>query len=121
MHGTLRSSSKVALVEVIPEYSPYISSGKLKLFVVGPLENADYTEAMKGVDAVVHTASPVEFGGENFRESHLKPALEGTRGVLRAVAKEKNVKSVVYTSTFGEFYAAVPLLLRSESHHRSRW
>lgn len=74
---------------------------------------------MRGVDAVVHTASPAEFGGKEFRESHLKPALEGTRGVLKAIAKEKNVKSVVYTSTFGEFYASVPPLLRSESHHRS--
>ncbi|OXG48049.1 oxidoreductase [Cryptococcus neoformans] len=101
VNGTLRSNSKVAAVEAIPEYSPYLSSGKLKLFIVGPLENADYSEAMRGVDAVVHTASPAEFGGKEFRESHLKPALEGTRGVLKAIAKEKNVKSVVYTSTFG--------------------
>lgn len=36
---------------------------------------------------MVHIASPVEFGGEEFRESHLKPALEGTRGVFKAVAE----------------------------------
>lgn len=60
-------------------------------------------KGIRGVDAVVHIASPVEFGGEDFRESHLKPALEGTRGVSKAVAEEKNnVKSVVYTSTYGE-------------------
>ncbi|ODN83671.1 hypothetical protein L202_01768 [Cryptococcus amylolentus CBS 6039] len=101
VHGTLRSESKRSAVEAIPEYAPYLASGKLKLFTVGPLESADYEEAIKGVEAVVHTASPVEFGNEGFREKHLGPALEGTKGVLEAVAREASVKSVVYTSTFG--------------------
>ncbi|WVQ72100.1 hypothetical protein IAR50_001645 [Cryptococcus sp. DSM 104548] len=101
VHATLRSPSKLPAVQAIPEYKPYLASGQLKLFVVGPLESADYGEAIKGVESVVHTASPVEFGDEGFREKHLGPALEGTRGVLRAVMGEKSVKSVVYTSTFG--------------------
>jgi len=57
---------------------------------------------VKGVDAVVHTASPVEFGNEDFRELHLAPAVNGTRGVLEAAGKEESVKSVVMTSTYGE-------------------
>ncbi|WVQ85135.1 hypothetical protein IAT38_007300 [Cryptococcus sp. DSM 104549] len=101
VHGTLRNSSKEASVKAVPEYAPYIASGHLKLFVTGSLENGDYSEAIKGVDAVVHTASPVEFGGEEFRESHLKPALQGTTSVLEAADREKSVKAVVYTSTYG--------------------
>ena len=57
---------------------------------------------MKGVDAVVHTASPVAFGEESFGKEHLDPAVNGTRGVLEAVAREEGVKSVVTTSSYGE-------------------
>lgn len=72
--------------------------------MTGPLEDActDWGPAVKGVDAVVHTASPVEFGNEDFRELHLAPAVNGTRGVLEAAGKEESVKSVVMTSTYGE-------------------
>ncbi|WVO13093.1 hypothetical protein L204_100704 [Cryptococcus depauperatus] len=101
VHGTLRSAAKKADVEAIPEYKSYINSGNLKLFVTGPLENGEYSEAIKGVDAVIHTASPVAFSGEEFEKTHLEPALKGTQSVLRAAAKEKSVKSVVYTSTYG--------------------
>ncbi|WWC85474.1 uncharacterized protein L201_000338 [Kwoniella dendrophila CBS 6074] len=101
VRGTLRSSSKKEDVLRIPEYKQYIDSGKLELYVTGSLENGDYSEAIKGVDAVVHTASPVEFGGEEFRETHLAPAQKGTTTVLDAAAKEKSVKSVVVTGTYG--------------------
>ncbi|WVQ64474.1 uncharacterized protein L199_002641 [Kwoniella botswanensis] len=101
VRGTLRSPSKKDEILAIPEYKPYVDSGKLELFVTGSLENGDYTEAIKGVDAVVHTASPVEFGDAEYRESHLAPALQGTTSVLEAAAKEPSVKSVVVTGTFG--------------------
>ena len=50
---------------------------------------------------MVHTASPVEFDPDSFEEKHLKPAVQGTRGVLEAAAREVSVKSVVMTSTYG--------------------
>ncbi|OCF37909.1 oxidoreductase [Kwoniella heveanensis CBS 569] len=101
VRGTLRSESKRAAMNAVPELAPYAKSGKFQLFVTGPLENGDYTEAIKGVDSVVHTASPVEFGDEEFKDSHLAPALQGTVSVLEAAGKEPSVKSVVYTGTYG--------------------
>ncbi|TYJ55785.1 hypothetical protein B9479_003563 [Cryptococcus floricola] len=101
VHGTLRSNSKRTAVEAVPEYAPYLASGHLKLFAVGPLESADWSAAIKGVDSVVHTASPVDFGQDDFRENHLKPAVYGTKGVLQAAAKEAGIKSVVVTSSIG--------------------
>ncbi|WVQ72099.1 hypothetical protein IAR50_001644 [Cryptococcus sp. DSM 104548] len=98
VHATLRSPSKLPAVQAIPEYTPYLASGQLKLFVVGPLEEADYGEAIKGVESVVHTASPLSFG-DDFTGMHLRPAVQGTRGVLEAVAREKGIKSVVLTSS----------------------
>ncbi|KAK8844562.1 hypothetical protein IAR55_006409 [Kwoniella newhampshirensis] len=99
VRGTLRSESKRAAVLAVPEYAPYLDH--LELFVTGTLENGNYTEAIKGVDAVVHTASPVEFGEDEFRETHLAPALQGTKTVLETAATEESVKAVVYTSTYG--------------------
>ncbi|ODN90794.1 oxidoreductase [Cryptococcus wingfieldii CBS 7118] len=101
VHGILRSNSKRAAVEAVPEYAPYLASGRLKLFAVGPLESADWRAAIEGVDSVVHTASPVVFGQDDFRENHLKPAVDGTKGVLQAAAKEAGIKSVVLTSSIG--------------------
>ena len=57
------------------------------LHVTGPLENGDYTDAIKSVDAVVHTAGPVAFDSEHFEERQLKTALDGTMGTFEAVAK----------------------------------
>lgn len=86
----------------IPEYKSYVESGHLQLYATGSLEDGHYDEAIKGVDAVVHTASPVEFDKTNFKEDFLKPALNGTKGVLEAAAKEDSVKAVVMTSTYGQ-------------------
>ncbi|WWC57766.1 uncharacterized protein I303_100301 [Kwoniella dejecticola CBS 10117] len=101
VRGTLRSPSKKQEILDIPEYKPYVENGQLQLVVTGPLENGDYTEAVKGVDAVVHTASPVEFGDEEFRESHLGPAQKGTTTVLEAASNEPTVKAIVVTGTYG--------------------
>ncbi|ORY30801.1 putative oxidoreductase [Naematelia encephala] len=100
VHATLRSDSKKAAVEASP-LGPYISSGQLELFVTGSLETGDYSKAIAGVDAVVHTASPVEFSDKDFETVHLAPALEGTKRVMDAAVKEESVKAVVYTSTYG--------------------
>jgi nucleoside-diphosphate-sugar epimerase len=88
----------------MPEYQEFIHSGKLELHVTGDLLDGDYTKAIKGVAAVVHVASPVEFGDKEFKESHLAPAVHGTRGVLDAAAKEASVKAVVMTGTIGMSY-----------------
>ncbi|WVR03232.1 hypothetical protein IAU60_000223 [Kwoniella sp. DSM 27419] len=101
VRGTLRSESKREEMNAVPELKPYAEAGKFQQFVTGSLENGDYSQAMQGVDAVVHTASPVEFGDKDFIESHLGPAQQGTASVLDAAAGERSVKSVVVTSTIG--------------------
>ncbi|WWC67151.1 uncharacterized protein I206_101058 [Kwoniella pini CBS 10737] len=101
VRGTLRSSSKEQEILNIPQYKKYVENGQLKLYVTGSLENGDYSKAIKGVDAVVHTASPVGFAGDEFRKTHLDPAKQGTVTVLEAATKEPSVKSVVVTGTYG--------------------
>ncbi|KAK1921477.1 hypothetical protein DB88DRAFT_443318 [Papiliotrema laurentii] len=98
VHGTLRSDPDKYNFAATP-LAPYITQGQLKLFTVGPLESADWTEAIRGVEAVVHTASPVDFTPEDFVKRHLEPAVRGTVGVLEVAAGESGVKSVVLTGS----------------------
>lgn len=103
VRGTVRSPSKLASVASSAALAPYIKEARLELVLVGPLESlsTNWQDAVRGVDAVVHTASPVAFGDDDFREQHLAPAVNGTKGVLEAAAKEGSVKNVVMTSSYG--------------------
>lgn len=68
-----------------------------------------FLDAVKGVDFVIHTASPVNYAlREDVERSVIDPALDGTLAVLRAAAKEGSVKRVVLTSSM---VAALPVNL----------
>jgi nucleoside-diphosphate-sugar epimerase len=65
-----------------------------------------YDEAVKGVDYIIHCASPIPtFGGPNppakeqYEEYFIKPAQSGDIGMLESAAKGSSVKRVVMTSS----------------------
>jgi len=58
-------------------------------------------EAVKGVDGVIHTASPFILGAKDFEKELYTPSLDGTVNALKSVKKNApNVKRVVITSSF---------------------
>ena len=58
-------------------------------------------EAVKGVDGVIHTASPFVLQVEDNERDLLDPAIKGTTEILKAVQKyAPQVKRVVITSSF---------------------
>ncbi|KAJ9477211.1 NADPH-dependent methylglyoxal reductase GRE2 [Pseudozyma hubeiensis] len=61
-----------------------------------------FDDAVKGVDAVLHTASPFHFNVEGDpKRTLINPAVNGTRNVLSSILKHgSNVKRVVITSSF---------------------
>ncbi|MFE4468749.1 NAD-dependent epimerase/dehydratase family protein [Leifsonia sp. NPDC056824] len=63
------------------------------------LDDAGWTEAVDGVDAVLHVASPVHLGPVDDEDDVIVPAREGTLRVLRA-ARDAGVPRVVLTSAF---------------------
>jgi dihydroflavonol-4-reductase len=68
-------------------------------FVVADLEDdSGWAEAMDGVDAVVHCASPFPIAQPKDESVLIRPAVEGTLRVLRA-AHEAGVDKVVLTSS----------------------
>ena len=58
-----------------------------------------WAEAVRGCWGVFHTASPFPGSDPEDEDELIRPAVEGTRRVLRACAAEESVKRVVVTSS----------------------
>jgi len=61
-------------------------------------EDAGWTDAMAGVDAVIHTASPFPLAQPENEDELIRPAVDGAVRALRA-AREAGVSRVVLTSS----------------------
>ena len=60
-----------------------------------------FDEAVKGVDGVVHTASPLQMQVDNNERDLLDPAIKGTTEILKAIQiNAPQVNRVVITSSF---------------------
>ncbi|BGP31984.1 hypothetical protein JCM10296v2_003763 [Rhodotorula toruloides] len=62
-------------------------------------DDGAFDEAIKGVDAVAHTASRFTFSFKDNVKDMLEPALKGTTSMHEAAKREPSVKSVVITSS----------------------
>jgi nucleoside-diphosphate-sugar epimerase len=62
-----------------------------------------YDEAVKGVDYIIHLASPIVQAtyvpADKYDEVYTQPALQGTLGMLESAAKQSSVKRIVITSS----------------------
>ncbi|WVF71791.1 hypothetical protein IAT40_006599 [Kwoniella sp. CBS 6097] len=98
VRGTVRSASKGEyLVNLFKD-----SKGKFEYVIVGDIsKEGAFDDAVKGVNGVAHTASPVTFAAER-PEDLFEPSVKGTIGVLNSIMKNNpNVGRVVYTSSSG--------------------
>lgn len=98
VRGTVRSDSTAENVrKTHSEWSSQLS------FAIVPDIRAPnaFDEAVKGVDGVIHTASPFQMSVEDNERDLLEPAIKGTEGILQSIAKNApHVKRVVVTSSF---------------------
>ncbi|KAH6903380.1 D-lactaldehyde dehydrogenase [Coprinopsis sp. MPI-PUGE-AT-0042] len=94
--GTVRSEGKSAyLRDYFKSYG-----NKLELVVVPDItQDGAFDEAVKGVDAIEHTASPFSTNLDD-PDDFIIPAVKGTVGVLKSALKNApNVKRIVITSS----------------------
>jgi len=94
--GTVRSPSK-------GEYLQKLFGDKFSYVIVEDIAKpGGFDEAIKlGVDAVVHTASPVLFGGNHEPAAFIGPAVSGTTSILESIIRHgPDVKRVILTSSF---------------------
>jgi nucleoside-diphosphate-sugar epimerase len=98
VRGTVRSPSSAQNVK-----ESHAKYGDKLTFVIVPditVEGA-FDEAVKGVDGVIHTASPFTFNVEDPEKDLLIPAIKGTTGILESIQRcNPSVKRVVITSSF---------------------
>ncbi|KAF8178849.1 NAD(P)-binding protein [Mycena galopus ATCC 62051] len=95
VRGTVRSAEKCAhLRETFASYGD-----KFELVVYATLQEGAFDEAVEGVDAIEHTASPFHFQADDPDEI-IRPAMEGTLSILQSALKHgTSVKRVVVTSS----------------------
>jgi dihydroflavonol-4-reductase len=97
VRGTIRSLAKES--EVRETIAKYVQANDRLQIVSADLEqDAGWEEAMKGVEYVLHVASPFPLYEPSHEDELIIPAVKGTLRVLRAAHKAK-VKRVVQVSS----------------------
>ncbi|KAF8640305.1 hypothetical protein AX16_010200 [Volvariella volvacea WC 439] len=97
VRGTVRGSRLEPLRNKLGASYPV-----LELVQVDDIAGGDFTEALKGVDSVVHVASTMP--GTGGAEDILNGALEGTLNILRQ-ATNAGIKKIVLTSSEGTTFS----------------
>ncbi|HJN37860.1 MAG TPA: aldehyde reductase [Gammaproteobacteria bacterium] len=98
VHGTVRSLENNENNEHL--FAMQQAYPKLKLFKADLLDSESFLPALEGCDTLFHTASPVLIVKvANPEEQLLRPAIEGTKGLLSALKKVDCVRRVVLTSS----------------------
>lgn len=105
---TVRSQSKADTI--LSTYVSEASSGRLVVSLVPDISSPTAFDAVvrqsSPLDIIIHTASPFHFQINDPKADLVDPAVNGTTGILNAVAKleneehRKSVKRVVITSSF---------------------
>jgi nucleoside-diphosphate-sugar epimerase len=107
VRGTVRSKSSAAgLLAALPEA---VSSGKFELVEVPDITaSGAFDEAVKGVIAIAHLASPVSFFFTD-PDYVIGTAVNGVKSVLESAIKEPGVKSFVLMSSVVAISGGKPL------------
>ena len=115
VRGTLRRLDRAD--EVRAALAPYLteSAGELS-FVQADLESdTGWAEAMAGVSALVHTASPFPIAQPKDPAVVIRPAVEGTERVLKAAAATGVTRVVLTSSTVAVINEGKPDTLQDEA------
>ncbi|KAJ3546098.1 hypothetical protein NM208_g2168 [Fusarium decemcellulare] len=92
--ATFRSDKKSQL------FKDAFPGHKVETCIVKDITSPDaFAEAIKGVDHVIHSASPFTFHVDDIQRDLIDPAVNGTKAMLEAVASSE-IKRLVITSSF---------------------
>ncbi|ORY35639.1 D-lactaldehyde dehydrogenase [Naematelia encephala] len=96
VRGTVRSQGKGEYLQKL-----FAKDGPFDFVLVDDItKDGVFDEAVKGVDAVAHLASPFYTTGVKDPQELIGPAVKGTTGILKSIQKNNpQVKRVVITSS----------------------
>ncbi|KAF5391121.1 hypothetical protein D9757_003042 [Collybiopsis confluens] len=100
VRATARTEEKCErLKQIFPEYQDTFET----VVVEDITKEGAFDEALKGIDAVEHTASPFHFKADDPQGMPfvylIGPAVNGTLGVLKSALKVSSIKRIVVTSS----------------------
>ncbi|EIW53078.1 D-lactaldehyde dehydrogenase [Trametes versicolor FP-101664 SS1] len=100
VRGTVRSETKAQeLVGFVSRIIPQAKDRFNAVVVPDIAEAGAFDEAAKGLDGIIHTASPLATHTQvGDPQAYIRPAVEGTLNILKSAAKS-DVKRVVVTSS----------------------
>lgn len=106
VRGSLRSMKRAEEVRdaVRPHLDDPAAMERLEFVTLDLMDDAGWAEAMKGIEAVIHTASPFPGAATDSEDEVIRPAVEGALRALRA-ARAAGVTRVVLTSSMAAVYA----------------
>lgn len=100
VRATIRSLNKKNDVIAMLKNAGINDFNNLSFVETDLLKDDNWDEAVKGCDYVLHVASPIFLKLPEHEDEMIKPAVDGTRRVLKA-SRDAGVKRVVMTSNFG--------------------
>ncbi|KDP38534.1 hypothetical protein JCGZ_04459 [Jatropha curcas] len=87
---------KVQHLLELPKAKTHLSFWKADLSLEG-----SFDEAIQGCTGVFHVATPMDFDSKDPENEVIKPTINGVLDIMRACAKAKTVKRIVFTSSAG--------------------
>ncbi|KAI1374860.1 NAD(P)-binding protein [Hypoxylon crocopeplum] len=117
---TVRSETKAS--QILAKYS----GAKLSVFIVPDIAAPDaFNEVISktpGLEYVQHTASPFHFKWKDAETELLRPAINGTNSILKAIAAyAPSVKRVVVTSSFASIISEADLSNPNKTFSEADW
>ncbi|KIX01767.1 uncharacterized protein Z518_09494 [Rhinocladiella mackenziei CBS 650.93] len=98
VRAAVRSEGKISELKAAKSSQPYLD--RLSFITVPDVEKEGaFDEAVKGVDYIVHVASPLARPSDDDEANIIQPAVRGTLSVLYSALKEPSIKRVVITSS----------------------
>ncbi|KAI9337386.1 hypothetical protein DFJ73DRAFT_849242 [Zopfochytrium polystomum] len=105
VRGTLRSIDKGEYLKSVLPHPENLSFVVVKDLI----DEGAFDEAVKGVDYVIHCASPFHYKVQDAYKDLINPAVLGTTGILKSVAAHApSVKRVVITSSMAAVRTQTP-------------
>ncbi len=99
VRAAVRKEEGFEQIKAAKSVQPYVSQLE-HVIVPDILPDGAYDEAIKGVDYIIHLASPISHPeNKDYENDLIKPAVKGTIGILYSAIKEPSIKRVVITSS----------------------
>ena len=117
VRAAVRSQAKAETILTAPSIKALAPGSKLD-FVIVPdiLADSAYDDAVKGVKAILHIASPLAIATEDYERDIITPAIKGTTNILKAAAKEPSVRRIVITSSIIAVIPWTDFMIKEATH-----